>query len=400
MKTIIVTTLIFFSNIVVGQNLDQDFDSLVRSADNAFNNQNYEKAILLYNEVIWHAPDAISNESHYFNKDYKRYEFALAFFRKSKSKAFLGNLIEGYIDLDAAEKTNPKIHLISFFKELYKTSFFDDEIDETVFLEDFKHQQIFVERTLASAQIDFGYFKEAHAIYASLLTKNKTPLTYFHMGRLLEILGKKKKAKLHLQKGYKLLFDEKYSNSGYNFLKIRYLQVFGKPEEANNLIQKATLEDSENIYLLYLKAKNYFNKKEYELAINIYNKIVNEDPYYRSALVNLAVCYYQKGNTEKGINMLDELLVERPNYYWALCERAKINLELEKFETAEKDIDKALKLKPNHPLAYKLKGDLKLLQDQKRNACFYYQAAEEKYYSGFYSNDATFQNKIKLACPK
>lgn len=396
----LVSFLFLVNNSVAQINLKQ-FELLSLSSE-AFRDKNYEEVIRINNQIIQSVNDNFSDESTYNGRNAAIFSIARAHFSKAKAKAYLDRLKEGYYDLDAAEGAYPKYPIFSFYKALYKTTFFDDDINEAIFLKKYGFFQNLINSSIVRELYNFGYYKEALLIYSSRLKKNKTSINYYNAGRILAITGNQKKATQYFKKGFELILNtEGSSDELYNYvLKIRFSQALKDKEKAIHLLNEAAIKYPEKVQLTRIRALNHYKNKEFEEAIGAYSQILLDDPYAGNAFIYLALSYIEMGEKEKGLAVLNELLTERPNYFYALCQRAKYYLDSNQFSSAKIDIEKALSLKPNHPLGFKLRGDLKLGLGQNKNACFDYKLAKEKYYLGVYPNNREFLNNINLACPK
>ncbi len=375
---------------------------LISLASKALTEKNYEEVIEINDEIIKSCYEDLLTEQSYSRKNTTIFLLARSHFQKAKAKAYLGRLKEGFYDLDAVEGAHPKNPIFRFYKTIYKTTFFDDDVDENIFFEKYGYSQKFLTNAIIKSLYDFGYYEETLSIYTSKLNKNKTPTNYYNVARLLVITGKKKKAAQYFNKALKSISEQSNSSSKFfnQLLTIRILQGLDKNELANNLLNELTLEHLDNVHLITIRAQNHYQNKEYEAAIGAYSKILIEAPYSSHAFIYLASSYIKLGATEKGLSILNELLAERPNYFYALSQRAKYYLDSNQFPLAKVDIEKALSLKPNHPLGFKLRGDLKLGLGQNKNACFDYKLAKEKYYLGVYPHNRQFLDNINLACPK
>jgi len=151
--------------------------------------------------------------------------------------------------------------------------------------------------------------------------------------------------------------------------------------------KKPQLVDAMSYYQI---ANDFFEKGDYEKAIENYNMAILLNPVFSEAYFNRALCYYQLKNYDKSIadyskaaeldpknpniynnkgdafyrkqdyasaiKDYDKAVMLNPNYLKALYNRALSYASLEDYDKAVDDFTKVVKLKPDFAEAYHLRG--------------------------------------------
>jgi len=151
--------------------------------------------------------------------------------------------------------------------------------------------------------------------------------------------------------------------------------------------KKPQLVDAMSYYQI---GNDYFEKRDYEKAIENYNMAILLNPIFSEAYFNRALCYYQLKNYDKSIadytkaseldpknphvynnkgdafyrkqdyagaiKEYDKAVTLNPNYMKALYNRALSYASLEDYDKAVEDFGKVIQLKPDFSEAYHLRG--------------------------------------------
>lgn len=151
--------------------------------------------------------------------------------------------------------------------------------------------------------------------------------------------------------------------------------------------KKPQIADAMSYYQI---ANDFFEKGDYEKAIENYNMAILLNPVFSEAYFNRALCYYQLKNYDKSIadyskaaeldpknpniynnkgdafyrkqdyasaiKDYDKAVMLNPNYLKALYNRALSYASLEDYDKAVEDFTKVVKLKPDFAEAYHLRG--------------------------------------------
>jgi tetratricopeptide (TPR) repeat protein len=86
--------------------------------------------------------------------------------------------------------------------------------------------------------------------------------------------------------------------SNYSFSKIIYFLKQGLIEYPN--------DDSIFQQMLIFQAQNYFDKRQFDLAINIYKKIMKRYPKNMLCVQNIGICYFNLGQYEQALKYLEK----------------------------------------------------------------------------------------------
>ena len=113
----------------------------------------------------------------------------------------------------------------------------------------------------------------------------------------------------------------------------------------------------------YAKAYNncglvWDEKEEYDKAIENYNKAIELDPNYIDAYNNRGNAWYEGGEYDKALADCDKTIELDPKYSNAYYNRGLLWDEKEEYDKALEDYNKAIELNPNHANAYNNRGSV------------------------------------------
>ncbi|MCQ2818598.1 MAG: tetratricopeptide repeat protein [archaeon] len=137
------------------------------------------------------------------------------------------------------------------------------------------------------------------------------------------------------------------------------------------------------------KAQELTNQKNYQEAIEYFEKALEADPGRESTYLRLSSCYRSLNDLKKSMKFLDRLLKMKPKYVIAMIEKSDILLEQNSFAEAEKMIDQCIKLNPNFIKSYCLKGKLIINKKKYGKALNYFNKAialNENYFDSFFGH--------------
>lgn len=113
-----------------------------------------------------------------------------------------------------------------------------------------------------------------------------------------------------------------------------------------------------NIEELFLEGARILTLKQFDKALEIFNKVLELNPNYIKALEARAVIYMQKGETELAEKDLEKAISLEP-------ENARLYFRLGQVYYRKKDLDKALELfskaidlEPAYPAAYMARSQI------------------------------------------
>jgi tetratricopeptide (TPR) repeat protein len=117
------------------------------------------------------------------------------------------------------------------------------------------------------------------------------------------------------------------------------------------LTQNAIAEE-----ILLDKGNKFLDAGKYKEAINVYDKVLEQEPNDTAALYNKALALSSLGNFTDAIEYYDKVLVIEPNATDALIGKADNLAQLEKYEEAITLYDKVLEISPNDTYASSMKN--------------------------------------------
>lgn len=110
--------------------------------------------------------------------------------------------------------------------------------------------------------------------------------------------------------------------------------------------------------------------KDYDLSIDIYNKILKKDNLNQKALYNKAIVLYEKGNTQEALKTLNSLIKINKYNEKAYLFKIKIYTEIKDIDSAIEEYQKIIKITPNN---YSIRNEfITLLLDNFDNTDAFY----------------------------
>ncbi len=138
--------------------------------------------------------------------------------------------------------------------------------------------------------------------------------------------------------------------------------------KALNFFQNGRLEEAKNICLEVLKKNNYnsqalnlnafilYYQKNFEEAIEHWEKAININPNYIEAYNGCGNAYKNLKQLDKAVESFTKALLIEPRYLEAYMNLANILIKLEKFEEAIENFDKVLEIKNDSSEAFQGKA--------------------------------------------
>ena len=102
------------------------------------------------------------------------------------------------------------------------------------------------------------------------------------------------------------------------------------------------------------------NKKEFKLALDIFNNILKVKPDNSSAYNNCGIAHYKLGDYQKAINSFEAALKIKPSFIEPLLSLVMIFKKLGDNKKVEDYYKKIIKIDPNKATAYNDLGNLYL----------------------------------------
>ena len=98
------------------------------------------------------------------------------------------------------------------------------------------------------------------------------------------------------------------------------------------------------------------NKKRFSDAINLFDQVLEKQPYNFNAWMMKAAAYYDLGSYDRAINCYDKAQQFNPNNILLLLQRGKACLKIKKYDEAIISWQKILSIDPNFIEAWTLTG--------------------------------------------
>ena len=165
-------------------------------------------------------------------------------------------------------------------------------------------------------------------------------------------------------------FEKKFEES-FN------LHKQGKIKEALEIYLKILPEQKNNSKLNYLIGVIYLQSKNFELAVNFFEKTINLDKNNLGAYNNLGASLQQLRRFEQAVKVYEKVLSFKPDFTDALNNLATCFANLKKYDQAISYFEKILKINKNNSVVYNNLGNIyKELKQHKKSIENYNKALE------------------------
>lgn len=115
--------------------------------------------------------------------------------------------------------------------------------------------------------------------------------------------------------------------------------------------------DNDQIVANLLKQGMQFtNQKRFSDAINLFDQVIEKQPYNFNAWMMKAAAYYDLGSYDSAISCYDKVLELNPDYILALLQRGNAYLKIKKYNEAINSWQKILSIDPTFIEAWTLTG--------------------------------------------
>ncbi|NYZ77510.1 tetratricopeptide repeat protein, partial [Candidatus Micrarchaeota archaeon] len=125
------------------------------------------------------------------------------------------------------------------------------------------------------------------------------------------------------------------------------------------------------------RALSYYQLKNFEKSVSDYTKAIELDPHNPIIYNNRGDAYYRKQDFQSAIKDYDKAINLNPNYLKAFYNRGLSYASIEEYEKATEDFSKVIELKPDFAEAYHLRGLAKEYAGEITNAIVDYEKALE-----------------------
>ena len=109
----------------------------------------------------------------------------------------------------------------------------------------------------------------------------------------------------------------------------------------------STHPDNDNLTLLLAEGSEAVNNNQFNIAIDIFTKVIKLDPNWAEAWNKRATVHYLVGQYQKSQNDIEKVLKLETRHFGALAGQGLVNIKLKNYEKAIKSYEKALEIHPN-----------------------------------------------------
>jgi len=148
-------------------------------------------------------------------------------------------------------------------------------------------------------------------------------------------------------------------------------------DKAIEAYQKAIEINPNNAWAYNNMGLCFYHKKEYDKAIEAYQKAIELDPNYARAYNNMGLCFYHKKEYDKAIEAYQKAIELDPNYAKAYNNMGLCFYHKKEYDKAIKAYQKAIELVPNYARAYRHMGIINAYKKEYDKAIEAYQKAIE-----------------------
>ena len=109
----------------------------------------------------------------------------------------------------------------------------------------------------------------------------------------------------------------------------------------------STHPDNDNLTLLLAEGSEAVNNNQFNIAIDIFTKVIKLDPNWAEAWNKRATVHYLVGQYQKSQNDIEKVLKLETRHFGALAGQGLVNIKLKNYEKAIKSYEKALEIYPS-----------------------------------------------------
>lgn len=120
-------------------------------------------------------------------------------------------------------------------------------------------------------------------------------------------------------------------------------------DKAIENFNKAIEQKGDYFDAYFNRGRTYHTMTKHDEALNDYEKAIEIDPNQPAAYANIGVCYREKGNYEKALQNLNKAIALYPNYEFAYLQRSETYTKMKKYDLKINDLNEIDKFKPNNP---------------------------------------------------
>ncbi len=142
------------------------------------------------------------------------------------------------------------------------------------------------------------------------------------------------------------------SNKSYLYNLTQLLRIKGDKQGAFKIIEKLITIDASKRNK-FMMGNCYYDLRKYELAINQYEEILDDEEKDPEILFNLGLCYRELGNFSRSLEIFDKYIIDFPEDGHGYLGKGVIQNKFKKFEDSKENLLIAKKLLPKHEMVSK-----------------------------------------------
>ena len=116
---------------------------------------------------------------------------------------------------------------------------------------------------------------------------------------------------------------------------------------------------NQEIGRMFRQATSDYDQGDFQAGIQLFEKIIEKDPYDGRAYYNLGIGYFKENDLYASVKAFTGAININPRDSLSLQYRGKVYYILEDFKNCLRDYELVIKLKPNDPTAYFNRGTVK-----------------------------------------
>lgn len=121
---------------------------------------------------------------------------------------------------------------------------------------------------------------------------------------------------------------------------------------------------------LYNRGRCYEAMGKYSLAVNDYEQVLEKEPHNLSALLSMSQCYYMEENYEWAANLCDQAIMVDDQNYLAHYYKGRANHKIGNFRDALDGYNSAIDINPDFGFAYFQRSSLMLSIGYRPFGCY------------------------------
>src|SRR5215468_9510702 len=129
-------------------------------------------------------------------------------------------------------------------------------------------------------------------------------------------------------------------------------------------IESGQLSGKGLAFAFYKRASGYYERGQYDRAIEDYNQAIRLNPNHANAFSNRGVAYGRKGDYDRAIENYDQAIRLNPKYINAFYNRGNAYRRKRDYDRAVQNYDQVIRLNPKHADAYSNRGLVRFYQGQ------------------------------------